>query len=110
MGHCYVHFAFLFTLSSFFEYLRCNEVQFSQSTFTCNEVVLVNYFLLFTSLHLIYFSYLFRYMKSENWPDSLIATHSSTHTSGAGFMNRRRLCQLTAAILTSDLTTHMWVL
>ena len=30
--------------------------------------------------------------------------------SGAGFMNRRRLCQLTAAILTSDLTTHMWVL
>ena len=29
---------------------------------------------------------------------------------GAGFMNRRRLCQLTAAILTSDLTTHMWVL
>ena len=26
--------------------------------------------------------------------------------SGAGFMNRRRLCQLTAAILTSDLTTH----
>ena len=25
-------------------------------------------------------------------------------------MNRRRLCQLTAAILTSDLTTHMWVL
>ena len=30
--------------------------------------------------------------------------------SGAGFMNRRRLCQLTAAILTSDLTTHMRVL
>ena len=30
--------------------------------------------------------------------------------SGAGFMNRRRLCQLTAAILTSDLTTHVWVL
>ena len=29
---------------------------------------------------------------------------------GAGFMNRRRLCQLTAAISTSDLTTHMWVL
>ena len=29
---------------------------------------------------------------------------------GAGFMNRRRLCQLTAAILTSDLTTYMWVL
>ena len=29
---------------------------------------------------------------------------------GAGFINRRRLCQLTAAILTSDLTTHMWVL
>ena len=30
---------------------------------------------------------------------------------GASFMNRRRLCQLTAAILTSDLTTHiMWVL
>ena len=29
---------------------------------------------------------------------------------GAGFMNRRRLCQLTAAIWTSDLTTHMWVL
>ena len=28
--------------------------------------------------------------------------------SGAGFMNRRRLCQLTAAILTSDLTTHLW--
>ena len=26
---------------------------------------------------------------------------------GAGFMNRRRLCQLTAAILTSDLTTHI---
>ena len=26
---------------------------------------------------------------------------------GAGFTNRRRLCQLTAAILTSDLTTHM---
>ena len=25
---------------------------------------------------------------------------------GAGFMNRCRLCQLTAAILTSDLTTH----
>ena len=25
---------------------------------------------------------------------------------GAGFMNRRRLCQLTAAILTSDLTTR----
>ena len=32
------------------------------------------------------------------------------YASGAGFMNRRRLCQLTAAILTSDLTTHMWVL
>ena len=30
--------------------------------------------------------------------------------SGAGFMNRRRPSQLTAAILTSDLTTHMWVL
>ena len=31
--------------------------------------------------------------------------------SGAGFTNRRRLCQLTAAILISDLTTHnMWVL
>ena len=29
-----------------------------------------------------------------------------TSTPGAGFMNRRRLCQLTAAILTSDLTTH----
>ena len=29
---------------------------------------------------------------------------------GASFMNRRRLCQLTAAILTSDLTTRMWVL
>ena len=29
---------------------------------------------------------------------------------GAGFMNRRRLCQLTAAILTSDLTKHRWVL
>ena len=28
---------------------------------------------------------------------------------GAGFMNRRRLCQLTAAILTSDLTTHNYV-
>ena len=66
---------------NFCEYLRCNEVQFSQSTFTCNEVVLVNYFLLFTSLHLIYFSYLFRYMKSENRPDSLIATQSSPHTS-----------------------------
>ena len=26
---------------------------------------------------------------------------------GAGFMNRRGLCQLTAAILTSDLTTRM---
>ena len=25
-------------------------------------------------------------------------------------MNRRRLCQLTAAILTGDLTTRMWVL
>ena len=24
-------------------------------------------------------------------------------------MNRRRLCQLTAAILTSDLTTHIYV-
>ena len=71
----------LHNLSRFFEYLRCNEVQFSQSTFTCNEVVLVNYFLLFTSLHLIYFSYLFRYMKSENRPDSLIATHSSPHAS-----------------------------
>ena len=45
-----------------FHFKRCNEVQFSQSTFTCNEVVLVNYFLLFTSLHLIYFSYLFRYI------------------------------------------------
>ena len=33
-----------------------------------------------------------------------------SYTPGAGFMNRRRLCQLTAAILTSDLTTHMWVL
>ena len=33
-----------------------------------------------------------------------------TRRPGAGFMNRRRLCQLTAAILTSDLTTHMWVL
>ena len=31
-------------------------------------------------------------------------------SSGAGFMNRRRLCQLTAAILTGDLTTRMWVL
>ena len=29
---------------------------------------------------------------------------------GAGFMNRRRLCQLTAAILTSDLTTRTRVL
>ena len=29
--------------------------------------------------------------------------------SGAGFMNRRRLCQLTAAILTSNLTTHNYV-
>ena len=29
---------------------------------------------------------------------------------GAGFMNRRKLCQLTAAILTSDLTTRTWVL
>ena len=29
---------------------------------------------------------------------------------GAGFMNRRRLCQHTVAILTSDLTTRMWVL
>ena len=34
---------------------------------------------------------------SPSWPE-------------AGFMNRRRLCQLTAAILTSDLTTHMCVL
>ena len=25
----------------------------------------------------------------------------------AGFMNHRRLCQLTTAILTSDLTTHI---
>ena len=33
-----------------------------------------------------------------------------TQPPGAGFMNRRRLCQLTAAILTSDLTTQMWVL
>ena len=31
-------------------------------------------------------------------------------TPGAGFMNRRRLCQLTAVILTSNSTTHMWVL
>ena len=44
----------------------------------------MNYFLLFTSLHFIYFSYLFRYMKSENRPDSLIATHSSPHTSVVG--------------------------
>ena len=29
---------------------------------------------------------------------------------GVGFKNRRRLCHLTAAILTSDLTTRMWVL
>ena len=29
-------------------------------------------------------------------------------TPEAGFMNRRRLSQLTAAILTSDLTTHIW--
>ena len=32
------------------------------------------------------------------------------YSSGAGFLNRRRLCQLTAAILTSDLTTRMFVL
>ena len=36
--------------------------------------------------------------------------HKLACTPGAGFMNRRRLCQLTAAILTSDLTTRMWVL
>ena len=42
--------------------------------------------------------------------------HRGTHSwhdalnPGAGLMNRRRLCQLTAAILTSDLTTPMWVL
>ena len=34
-------------------------------------------------------------------------THRFTASPGAGFMNRRRLCQLTAAILTSDLTTHV---
>ena len=46
-----------------------------------------------------------------------IRTHTCTvwraggsQSPGAGFMNRRRLCQLTAAILTSDLTTCMWVL
>ena len=40
----------------------------------------------------------------------LLYTHFAGQGPGAGFMNRRRLCQLTAAILTSDLTTHMWVL
>ena len=35
-----------------------------------------------------------------------VAYHGRFYKSGAGFMNRRRLCQLTAAILTNDLTTR----
>ena len=44
------------------------------------------------------------------WKSRQIFGFSLQWPAGAGFMNRRRLCQLTAAILTSDLTTHMRVL
>ena len=47
---------------------------------------------------------------SVNRCGSTCDVRTSRYAPGAGFMNRRRLCQLTAAILTSDLTTHMWVL
>ena len=53
------------------------------------------------------------YERTSNVGEMTLGTVFLQHvcnTPGAGFMNRRRLCQLTAAILTSDLTTHMWVL
>ena len=50
------------------------------------------------------------YVHNEVSHDVKTLANSLSMNPGAGFMNRRRLCQLTAAILTSDLTTHMWVL
>ena len=50
-----------------------------------------------------------------NWMDTrrhcyILGLKINKCITGAGFMNRRRLRQLTAVILTSDLTTRMWFL
>ena len=45
--------------------------------------------------------------KMPEWHECHCTDIQGERHPGADFMNRRRLCQLTAAILTSDLTTHI---
>ena len=48
------------------------------------------------------YCYIFQYRSTCTFPQA-------ARGAGAGFMNRRRLRRRTAAILTSDLTTHNYV-